>query len=87
MPRTTTGSISVSGARSEVAMENQIGAIGADFEVGPAGAPKVDRVFGAKLEVVGGSVTLGGRNCGTVSPVDHVELKGDERLYVNGIEP
>ena len=84
--RTTTGSISVSGAPSEVVMENQIGATGANFEVGPGGAPKVDRTSRARLEVVGGSVTVGGRSCGTVSPGDHVELTGDGKLYVNGIE-
>lgn len=84
--RTTTGSISVSGAPSEVVMENQIGATGANFEVGPGGAPKVDRTSRARLEVVGGSATVGGRSCGTVSPGDHVKLTGDGRLYVNGIE-
>jgi hypothetical protein len=84
--RTTTGSISVSGTPSEVVMENQIGATGANFEVGPGGAPKVDPTASARLEVVGGSVTVAGRSCGTVSPGDHVELTGDGRLYVNGIE-
>ena len=81
--RTGTGSIAVSGEPSEVVAENQIGAIGADFKVGPTGAPKVDRASGARLEVVGGSLIVGGRNCGTVSPGDHVELRGDGRVFVN----
>ncbi len=84
--RTGTGSILVLGAPSEVVMENQIGALGANFKVGPAGAPKVDRVPGARLEVAGAAVTLDGRNCGTVNQGDHVELTGDGRLHVNGIE-
>ena len=67
-------------------MENQVGAIVGDFRVGSGGAPKVDRGSGAGLEVVGGSLMVGGRNRGTVSPGDHVELRGDGRLFVNGTE-
>ena len=84
--RTGAGSIAVSGEPSEVVMENQVGAIVGDFRVGSGGAPKVDRGSGAGLEVVGGSLMVGGRNRGTVSPGDHVELRGDGRLFVNGTE-
>jgi hypothetical protein len=82
--RTTTGSISVSGAPSEVVLENQIGAIGAEFIVGPACAPRAAPASGARFQVIDGSVTLGGRSCGTVQPGDAVELHGDGKLYVNG---
>jgi hypothetical protein len=84
--RTGTGSIAVSGEPSEVVMENQVGAIGGDFRIGFGGAPKVDRGSGAGLEVVGGYLTVGGRNRGTVSLLDHVELRGDGRLFINGTE-
>ena len=68
-------------------MENQIGAIGHRLRGWAWPVPRRSmELSGNELEVVGGYVTLGGRNCGTVSPGDHVELKGDERLYVNGIE-
>jgi hypothetical protein len=84
--RTGAGSIAVSGEPSEVVMENQVGAIGGDFKVGSGGAPNVDRGSGAGLEVVGRYLMVGGRNRGTVSPGDHVELRGDRRLFVNGTE-
>jgi hypothetical protein len=84
--RTGAGSIAVSGEPSEVVMVNQVGAIGGDFKVGPSGAPNVDRGSGAGLEVVGGSLIVGGRSRGTVGPGDHVELRGDGRLFVNGAE-
>ena len=84
--RTGTGSIAVSGEPSELVMENQIGAFGGDFTVGPAGAPKLDWAPRARLEVARGSLTLGGRDFGPVSPGDHVELRGDGKLYVNGTE-
>jgi hypothetical protein len=84
--RTGTGSIAVTGEPSEVVMENQFGAIGGDFKVGSGGAPKLDRGSGAGLEVVGGSLIVGGRDRGTVSPGDHVELRGDGKLFVNGAE-
>lgn len=84
--RTGTGSIAVSGEPSELVMENQVGAMGGDFKIGPSGAPKVDRGSGAGLEVVGGSLIVGGLNRGTVSPGDHVALRGDGRLFVNGAE-
>ena len=74
--RTGTGSVAVSGEPSEVVAENQVGAIGGDFKVGSGGAPKVNRGSCAGLEVVGGSLAVGGRNRGTVSPGDHVELRG-----------
>ena len=84
--RTGAGSIAVCGEPSEVVMENQVGAIGGDFKVGPSGAPKVDRGSGAGLEVVDGTLIAGGRNRGTVRPGDHVEFRADRRLFVNGTE-
>jgi hypothetical protein len=84
--RTGAGSIAVSGEPSEVVAENQVGAIGGDFKLGSGGAPKIDRGSGAGLEVVGGSLIVGGRDRGTVSPGDHIELRGDGKLFVNGVE-
>jgi hypothetical protein len=84
--RTGAGSIAVSGEPSEVVMENQVGAIGGDFKVGSGGAPKLDRGSGTGLELVGGSLIVVGRDCGTVSPGDRVELRGDGKLFVNGTE-
>jgi hypothetical protein len=76
----------VSGEPSEVVMENQFGAIAGDFKVGSGGAPKLDRGSGAGLEVVGGSLFAGGRDHGTVSSGDHIELRADGKLLVNGVE-
>jgi hypothetical protein len=84
--RTGTGSIAVSGEPSEVVMENQVGALGGDFKVGSGGAPKLARGSGAGLEVVGGLLISRDRNRGTVSPGDHVERRGNGKLFVNGTE-
>ena len=82
--RTTTGSILVLGSPSEVVMENQIGAFGADFTVAAAGESRLVRVPGARLEVVGGSVYAGNRSYGKVLPGDRVQFTGDGKLTVNG---
>src|ERR1700690_2980103 len=42
------------------AFELTVTTLAADFEVGPGGAPNVNRMSGATLEVVGATVTLAG---------------------------
>lgn len=84
--RASEGPITVSGELSELVVEDQGGAVEADIKIGAMGAPKLDRSSGTGLEVVGGSLLVGGRDRGTVSPGDHVELRGEGKLFVNGAE-